>query len=82
VTRIRQFAQFWYDFLVGDDWRAAFGVVVALGVTALLADGTLNPWWFLPVAVAAILVVSVRREAAARRAGVELPRDLTEPPFE
>jgi hypothetical protein len=82
VSRIRHFAQFWYDFLVGDDWRAALGVVVALGVTALLADGTLNPWWLLPVAVAAILAVSVRREAAARRAGVELPPDLTEPPFD
>ena len=82
MTRIRQFAQFWYDFLVGDDWRAAIGVVVALGVTALLAGGTLNAWWLLPLAVAAILVVSVRREAAVRRAGVESPPDLTELPFE
>jgi hypothetical protein len=82
VGRIRHFAQFWYDFLVGDDWMAALGVVVALGATALLADGTLNPWWLLPVAVSVILAVSVRREAAARRAGAELPPDLTEPPFE
>jgi hypothetical protein len=82
VNRIRHFGQFWYDFLVGDDWMAALGVVVALGATALLADGTLNPWWLLPIAVAGILAVSVRREAAARRAGVEPPPDLTEPPFE
>jgi hypothetical protein len=82
VGRIRHVAQFWYDFLVGDDWMAALGVVVALGATALLADGTLNPWWLLPVAVSVILAVSVRREAAARRAGAELPPDLTEPPFE
>lgn len=82
MGRIRKFGQFWYDFLVGDDWMAALGVVVALGVTALLADGRLNAWWLLPLAVAAILAVSVRREAAARRAGAELPPDLTEPPFE
>jgi hypothetical protein len=82
VNRIRRFAQFWYDFLVGDDWTAALGVLVALGATALLANGTLNPWWLLPIAVTAILAVSVRREAAARRAGVEFSPDLTEPPFE
>ncbi len=67
---IRRFGQFWYDFLVGDDWTAAAGVVVALGITALLADGTLNPWWLLPIAVTAI------------RAGAPEPPDLTEPPFE
>jgi hypothetical protein len=82
VSHLRRFAQFWYDFLVGDDWTAAAGVVVALAVTALLADGALNPWWLLPVAVTAILTVSVRREAAARRAGAPEPPDLTEPPFE
>lgn len=82
MGRLRRFAQFWYDFLVGDDWRAAVGVVVALAATALLADGVLNPWWLLPVAVAAILATSVRREAAARRAGAPQPPDLTEPPFE
>lgn len=81
MGRIRQFGQFWYDFLVGDDWTAALAVVVALGATALLADGTLNPWWLLPAAVAAILAVSVRREAKARRSGAEMPPDLTEPPF-
>ena len=65
MSRIRRFGLFWYDFLVGDDWTAALAVVVALGVTAVLADGVLNPWWLLPLAVAAILAVSVRREAAA-----------------
>lgn len=82
VQRLRQFGRFWYDFVVGDDWRAAVGVALALGATALLADGVLNPWWLLPLAVAAILAVSVRREAAARQAGVPEPPDPLEPPFE
>jgi hypothetical protein len=82
MSGIRRFGLFWYDFLVGDDWTAALAVVVALGATALLADGVLNPWWLMPLAVAAILAVSVRREAAARRAGAEPPPELTEPPFE
>jgi hypothetical protein len=53
---VRRFAHFWWDFVVGDDWLAAAGVVVAIALTALLAA-----WWVMPIAVAAILVVSLRR---------------------
>jgi hypothetical protein len=81
VGWLRRFGRFWYDFLVGDDWMAAAGVVVALGATALLASGTVNPWWLPPAAVTTILAVSVRREAAARRAGAAPAPDVTEPPF-
>ncbi len=70
MERIRRFGRFWYDFLVGDDWVAALGVAAALGITALVAVQH-NPWWFLPLAVGGILVVSVRR--AARRAAVPPP---------
>ena len=35
MTRgITAFGAFWYDFIVGDDWRVAVGVVVALAVTS------------------------------------------------
>ena len=30
---ISSFVRFWYDFVVGDDWRVAAGVAVALGAT-------------------------------------------------
>ncbi|MBE1593292.1 hypothetical protein ACFPOI_21745 [Nonomuraea angiospora] len=35
---IRGFGQFWYDLIVGDDWKIAVAVVVtlALGTVALL----------------------------------------------
>jgi hypothetical protein len=33
------FARFWWDFIVGDDWRIAAGVVVVLGAGALLVSG-------------------------------------------
>ena len=54
MNRIRSFGAFWWDFVVGDDWRAALGVVVAVGVDA---------WWLMPVAVAAVLALSLRRAA-------------------
>jgi hypothetical protein len=28
------FGAFWWDFVVGDDWRIAAGVIVAMAVTA------------------------------------------------
>ena len=65
---LRRFGRFWYDFLVGDDWLAALGAVAALGLTAALT-GARNPWWLLPVAIAAVLTVSVRRAARAARPG-------------
>ncbi len=29
-----QFGKFWYDFIIGDDWKIAVAVVAALGVLA------------------------------------------------
>ncbi len=57
------FLAFWYDFVVGDDWTVAAGVVVALVVTALLVRGGVPAWWLLPVAVVALLGASVWRVA-------------------
>ena len=37
------FARFWWDFIVGDDWRIAAGVVVVLAAGALLVAGTSAP---------------------------------------
>jgi len=53
-----KFARFWWDFVVGDDWVAAAGAVVAIGLTA--ATGF---WWLLPPAVLVVLYVSLRRAA-------------------
>jgi hypothetical protein len=58
-----------WDFIVGDDWRTAVGVVVALGATALIAQAGASAWWVMPVAVLGLLVSSLRRAArgAVRR---------------
>ena len=59
---VKGFARFWYDFIVGDDWRLAIYVVVMVGAITLLAQNDFNWWWFLPLVVGALLAVSVTRE--------------------
>src|SRR5258706_12957698 len=49
------FARFWYDFIVGDDWTVAVGVVVALLVTKLFVTMGVVAWLWLPLAVAILL---------------------------
>jgi hypothetical protein len=58
---MRRLATFWWDFLVGDDWRLAVGVLTAIGATVLLQRAGLDPWWLLPSAVALLLMRSVWR---------------------
>ncbi len=55
-----------WEFIVGDDWTTAAGVVLALAVTAAISDATGAAWIVMPLAVLALLAVSLRR--AARRA--------------
>jgi hypothetical protein len=65
VNRIAAFGRFWWDFVVGDDWRAAVGIVVAIGATAIVAAAHIAAWWLLPLAVVAVLYLSLRRAAAS-----------------
>jgi hypothetical protein len=66
-ARLRSFGAFWYDFVIGDDWRGGAVVAVALGVTAVLAHSQrINAWWLLPACVIAALGWSLRRAAARK----------------
>ncbi len=60
---ITGFLAFWYDFVVGDDWTVAVGVIIALAITALLVHSGVTAWWLLPLAVVALLATSVWRVA-------------------
>ena len=66
MRRIEGFFRFLWDFVVGDDWRIAAGVAVALGITALVAGTSVAAWWIMPVAVLVLLGGSVWRAARSR----------------
>jgi hypothetical protein len=66
MRSLKAFLGFWYDFVVGDDWRVAVGVVAALGSTYVLSMTSIPVWWILPIAVTVLLPYSVWR--VARRA--------------
>jgi len=67
VRRLKAFGAFWWDFIVGDDWVLAAGVVAALAVTWFLTHRDVSAWWLLPLAVVALLAVSLRRAARDQR---------------
>jgi hypothetical protein len=70
---LRGLALFWWDFIVGDDYRIALTVVVLLTATALLSRAGLAAWWLVPVGVLLMLATSVfsvaRRTARERSNG-------------
>ncbi len=55
MNRLRAFGAFLYDFVVGDDPMICAVIVVALALTALIADGGIAAWWLMPVAVVGAL---------------------------
>jgi hypothetical protein len=68
LSRLRAFGAFWYDFIIGDDWRVGLGVAAALTATFLLSHhSSLATWWIAPAAVMVLLPLSLRR--AIRRSG-------------
>jgi hypothetical protein len=52
-----------WEFVVGDDWRTALGVLLALSLTALLTDAGVSAWWVMPPALLGLLAISVWRVA-------------------
>ncbi|MGH2835910.1 MAG: hypothetical protein ACRDLT_11920 [Solirubrobacteraceae bacterium] len=67
MSRTHQLLRFLWDFVVGDDWRIALGVTVALLVTLVLSNSGVTSWWLLPVVVVLMLSLSVWGVARAAR---------------
>ncbi len=59
------FARFCWEFIVGDDWIVAAGIVIAFGATGLLAHHHMAAWWVMPSAALLLLGISLWR--ATRR---------------
>ena len=52
------FGRFWYEFIVGDDWRIAAEVVLILGLGAGLVEAdVVRSEWLAPILAAAILAI-------------------------
>jgi hypothetical protein len=66
MKRARAVLEFIWDFVIGDDWRIAAGVAVALAATSLASDKSATVWWIIPAAVAALLGLSVWTAARKR----------------
>jgi hypothetical protein len=66
ARRLRGFLAFWYDFVVGDDWLVAIGVVAGLAVTYALSKTAVPAWWLLPLLIAGLLPLSLWRAARHR----------------
>jgi len=68
VKQLKAFGAFWYDFVIGDDWRIAVGVALALAATFFLARASTVPlWWLLPAVVVVALPLSLWRATRPTR---------------
>jgi hypothetical protein len=66
VRFLKGFLRFWYEFIVGDDWRIAAGVAVVLAFDALLVATTGLP----ELAVALLATAGIMAVVAASIADV------------
>ena len=67
-SAVRGFGRFWWDFIVGDDWKIAAGVAIARLVgAALTVSAATGADWLAPVigglvllAFVVVMVIDVR----------------------
>jgi hypothetical protein len=71
VRLVGGFLRFWFDFIVGDDWRIAVGIAVLVGAGGWLVHddvvGTSVIAIGVPVVLVAVVAASIAREARALR---------------
>jgi hypothetical protein len=60
---VEGFGKFWYDFIVGDDWTIAAGIVGIMAAAYLLHRGGLGAWWLFLPAIFVLLFFTVKRAA-------------------
>ncbi len=60
---LKQFALFWYRFLIGEDWVGAAIVMVGLIATYGLLKANIDVYWFLPLVVMLSISISLFRQS-------------------
>ena len=64
IQMLKSFVDFWIDFIIGDDWRMAAGLLVGFSVTASIALSPLT-WLVIPLFVVLSLSYSLSRAVRA-----------------
>jgi uncharacterized membrane protein YoaK (UPF0700 family) len=59
IGALRTFGRFWLDFVVGDDWRIAAGILVLVAAGAALVHGGVLRTGAIAVLLPALLVALV-----------------------
>ena len=68
MKHIKAFGEFWYDFIIGDDWHVAALIVIGLVLTEILTHvAKVNAWWLLPIVALAALAWSLHRVTDFRK---------------
>ncbi len=58
IGKLRAFGAFWYDFLIGDDWKiAAYVVAVMVAIGLLVAHTTLGDTVTIVVGTVVLMVL-------------------------
>jgi hypothetical protein len=65
------FGHFWYDFLVGDDWKIPVAVLIALGIVVVLLEADVLSDHALTIVGAVLVMVAFTTSLLidVRRAG-------------
>jgi uncharacterized membrane protein len=61
IKSFKAFGEFWYDFIIGDDWTIAVGIVIAFFGTEWLKGSTGQSWYLVPLATALLVSNSLLR---------------------
>ena len=65
VRWIGGFLFFWYDFIIGDDWRVAAGIVIGFFITHAVG---ISSWWIMPLVVGAMLSFTLHEATRSAKA--------------
>jgi uncharacterized membrane protein YGL010W len=63
------FARFWYDFIIGDDWKIAVAVIVALAISVALLRADTSTAVLAPVTGLLVMVTFVAALIIDMRSG-------------